>query len=166
MGACGTCTIKSSFTAGSVKAVDDYVGGIVGIVGSATLDSVFSTASVTGGRDVGGLVGYASGTTSNSIAVGRVVATTGFEQGALHGGGAELLIVIGQWMLLAKRHLGLQPQPPVLVPPWHSCNAQPRRMTPVAWRLKRSIKTGLIHWIRKATPIGILVQLINYPHWY
>ncbi len=80
-----TCqgSITDSFSSGEVRAYDaysnkmsDFVGGLIGYTFSTHIDRCYSTATVTGDRNVGGLVGAAHfGTIYNSYHRGTVTAT-------------------------------------------------------------------------------------------
>jgi hypothetical protein len=79
-------SIIGSFSAGSVQAKSSYVGGLVGRATSITLESVFSSASLSGNY-VGGLFGYASDTTiKGAYSVGKVI-TNSFGGGLSGNGG-------------------------------------------------------------------------------
>jgi filamentous hemagglutinin family protein len=77
-------------TTGDQSFGDGLDGGTGGLVGSSiggSVDSSYATGSVTGNRDVGGLIGYVDGTVTGSYASGAVSGTTnvGGLVGALFG---------------------------------------------------------------------------------
>jgi len=57
---------------GSVSYATNHVGGLAGHFTGGNISNCYSTASVRGDSNVGGLVGYFSGTMSNSYATGAV----------------------------------------------------------------------------------------------
>jgi len=79
-------TVSNSYSTGSVTGPDD-VGGLVGWNTGAVSNS-YSTCNVTGGNDVGGLVGDNWGTVSNSYASGNVSGDT-WSCGGLVGCGGD-----------------------------------------------------------------------------
>jgi hypothetical protein len=75
-GLIGTCTgrVYKSSSTGSVTG-DAYVGGLIGLIANATINTSYSKADVSGNREVGGLAGRTSDETSvvnNCYATGRV----------------------------------------------------------------------------------------------
>jgi flagellin-like protein len=60
--------IENSYARGDVGGGNvSYVGGLIGLLSNGTVVSSYSTGRVEGGYGSGGLVGYASGTVSNSF---------------------------------------------------------------------------------------------------
>jgi filamentous hemagglutinin family protein len=83
-------TISNSYATGSV-AGDQYVGGLVGEVGSGgSVATSYSSADVSGTDHVGGLVGEDLGTISNSYATGSVSGDTNV--GGLVGTGHKAIV--------------------------------------------------------------------------
>ncbi|HNV97545.1 MAG TPA: GLUG motif-containing protein, partial [bacterium] len=68
-----TSYINNSYTTGSVQISENSdVGGLVGRFNNGTISNSYSSASVTGTYDVGGLVGFNAGTITDSYATGNV----------------------------------------------------------------------------------------------
>jgi hypothetical protein len=64
-------TVSNSYSTGSVTG-NKQVGGLVGANVNGTIDNSYSTGSVTGNEAVGGLVGQSWSTVSNSYSTGKV----------------------------------------------------------------------------------------------
>ena len=79
-------TVSNSYSTGSVSG-DDDVGGLVGWNYGSTVRNSYSTSSVTGNTDVGGLVGDNWGTVSNSYSSGNVTGSYSSVVGGLVGAG-------------------------------------------------------------------------------
>ncbi|MCO6179820.1 S-layer family protein [Ciceribacter sp. RN22] len=70
-------TVSNAYVTGSVSGSGDYVGGLVGYGGGpGTVSTSNSTASVSGGAGVGGLMGSNRGGISNSYSTGSVTGTS------------------------------------------------------------------------------------------
>ena len=79
-------SISNVFATASVYGLDNFVGGLVGYNYRGTINNAYATGAVTGSEmlaNAGGLVGYNSGTISNTYIVGRVPAGT--DNGGLVG---------------------------------------------------------------------------------
>jgi hypothetical protein len=71
--------VNNSYATGNVTGDDQYVGGLVGYLDDGQFGTIkfsYATGIVTGGRDVGGLVGFSdAGVISRSYATGNVFGT-------------------------------------------------------------------------------------------
>jgi filamentous hemagglutinin family protein len=81
-----TGTITNSYSTGAVSGSNYYVGGLVGVNSAGTISNSYSTGAVSGSNYVGGLVGYNSGTITNSYWDTTTSGTlTGISSGILAG---------------------------------------------------------------------------------